>query len=198
MLSNVSCRSAIFTTERQALQQTQDNQDDGCGDADGAGAWQQADDEGRQTHDGDGDEEGIFAPDKIADASENKGAEGAHQEAGGKGEERENIARRRRKLAEELRANDRGKRPVEIEIIPFENGAERGGEDHLLLFGRHGPIFIDHHIIGGRHGHVLCFLPVCLHACFVFLTVCVLETKPRPVESTSHPVTDDSNTHSHG
>ena len=77
-------------------------------DADRRRVRQQADDESRQTHDHDGDEEGVFASDDIADASEHDGAEWAHQEAGGEGEQRENIARRRRIGAEELRTDNAG------------------------------------------------------------------------------------------
>ena len=60
---------------------------------------QQADQEGRQAHDHDGDEEGVFAADEIADAAEHQRAERAHQEAGGKGEQREDVAGRFRILS---------------------------------------------------------------------------------------------------
>ena len=59
---------------------------------------QQADQEGRQAHDHDGDQEGVFAADEIADPAEHQRAERAHQEAGGKGEQREDVAGRFRIL----------------------------------------------------------------------------------------------------
>ena len=61
-----------------------------------ASAGQQADDEGRQTHDEDGDEEGVFAADDVAEAPEHDRAERPHQEARGEGEQREDVARGRR------------------------------------------------------------------------------------------------------
>ena len=38
---------------------------------------------------------------------------------------------------EELRGDDRRQRAVEIEVVPLEDGAERGGEDDLLLLPGH-------------------------------------------------------------
>ena len=64
-----------------------------------SGAGQQADQEGRQAHDQDGDEEGVFAADQVADAAEHQRAERAHQEACGEGQQREDIARRFRILS---------------------------------------------------------------------------------------------------
>jgi hypothetical protein len=92
---------------------------------------------GRQTHDENGDEEGVFAADDVADASEHDGAERTHQEAGGKGEQREDIACGRRIGREELRADDAGERSVEVEIVPFEDGAERRGENNEAFVLRH-------------------------------------------------------------
>ena len=62
-------------------------------------ARQQADEEGRQAHDQDGDEEGVFAADQVADAAEDQRAERTHEEAGGEGEQREDVAGRFRILA---------------------------------------------------------------------------------------------------
>ena len=41
--------------------------------------------------------------------------------------------------AEELRADDAGERAEQIEIIPFEDGAERRGEDDETFVLRHSP-----------------------------------------------------------
>jgi len=124
MLCHIGCRAAILAAKREALQQTEADQDDRGGDADRGRARQQAHDEGRETHDQDGDEEGILAADEIADAAEHQGAKGTHDEAGGEGEQREDVAGVFVKLAEELRADDGGERAVKIEIIPFEYCAE--------------------------------------------------------------------------
>ena len=77
----------------------------------------------RQAHDQNGDQEGIFTADDVADAAEHDGAEGANQEAGSKRQQGENVAGGRRIGAEELRADDRGERAVKVKVVPFENGA---------------------------------------------------------------------------
>ena len=53
---------------------------------------------------------------------------------------------------EELRADDRGERAVEVEVVPFEDGAERRGEDDLLLLPRHRPHLFGRGC-GGCHTH---------------------------------------------
>ena len=129
MFGDIGRRAAILAAERKALQQAEDDQDDRRRDADGRGIGQQADDEGRQAHDQDGDEEGVFAADDVADAAEHDGAERTHQEAGGERQQREDVAGGRRIGREELRADDAGERSVKIEVIPFEDGAERRGDE---------------------------------------------------------------------
>ena len=86
MLSDVSRSTTVFTTERETLQQAKTDQDDRSRDADGGCVWKQADDESRQTHDDDGDKEGVFAADDVADAAEHDRAERAHKEARGERE----------------------------------------------------------------------------------------------------------------
>src|SRR5258708_11755593 len=47
-------------------------------------------------------------------------------------------AKRRRRIGrEELRADDAGERSVQIEIIPFKNGAERRGKNDEMFVLRH-------------------------------------------------------------
>jgi hypothetical protein len=74
-----------------------------------------------------GDQEGVFAADQIADASEDQRAERAHQEAScvsGKGREQRRgvVAGRKEQLGEERR-----ERRIEIKIVPLEHRAEGGG-----------------------------------------------------------------------
>ena len=47
---------------------------------DGGVGGQDADDEGRQAHDQDGDQEGVFAADHVAEAAEQDGAERTNNE----------------------------------------------------------------------------------------------------------------------
>lgn len=106
MLGDIGRSTAILTAERQALQHAQRDQDDRSGDADRGGTGQQADEEGRQAHDQDGDEEGVFAADEVADAAEDERAERAHQEAGSESKQREDVTRRLGVGGEEGRADE--------------------------------------------------------------------------------------------
>ena len=81
VLGHIGRRAAVFAAEREALGEAQRHEQEGGGPADRLECGQQADQEGRAAHHHDGDEEGIFASDQIADAAENDRAERAHQEA---------------------------------------------------------------------------------------------------------------------
>jgi hypothetical protein len=89
VLGHVGGGTAVLAAERQALQHAQRDQDHRRRDADGRVAGQQADDEGRQAHDQNRHQEGVLAPDHVAQAAEHDGAERTHQEAGSKRQQRE-------------------------------------------------------------------------------------------------------------
>ena len=139
MFGDVGRCAAILAPDRQTLQDPQADQNDGGGDADTVRGRQDAHDEGGRTHDQDRHQEGVFASDEIAKAPEYQRTERAHQEAGGEGQQGEDIARRLIELTEELGADDHGKRTVEIKIVPLENRAERRGQDYFLLVRGHRP-----------------------------------------------------------
>ena len=124
MFGHIGRRTAIFAAERQALQQTQTDQDDRRRDTNGGGVGQQADDEGRQAHDQNCDQEGVFAADDVADPAEHDGAERTHQEASSERQQCEDVAGGRRIGAEKLRADDARERAVQVKIVPFKNGTE--------------------------------------------------------------------------
>src|SRR5690606_1634128 len=86
-----------------------------------------------EAHDADGDEEGVLAADAVAEAAEEGRAERPHEEAGGEGQQREDHARGRVDAAEELLGDDGRERPVEVEVVPLEDGAQARGEDDLLV-----------------------------------------------------------------
>ena len=88
MLGDIGRRPAVFAAERQTLEHAQAHQNDGREHADAVVARQNADEKGRQAHDHDGDQEGVFAPHEIAERTEDEGAERADEEAGREGEER--------------------------------------------------------------------------------------------------------------
>ena len=139
MLGDIGRGTAILAAQRQALQQPQADQDRGCRDSPILSrGGQEADYEGGKAHDRDGDEEGVLASDQVADAAEDQRAERTDQEARGEGEQGEDVAGGLVELGEELGADDDGKGAVEVEVVPFEHRAQRGGDDHLAFLAEIG------------------------------------------------------------
>ena len=93
---------------------------------------------------------GVFPPHHVADATEHQGTERPNQEAGSIGRERRQQGSRVVSRGKEQRRKEWRKRRVKVEVVPFEHGAERGGEYHLALFPRrdHHPTSDSRHSIG--------------------------------------------------
>ena len=66
-------------------------------------------------------EKGVLATDAIAKPAEDQRAEGAHDESGGKGQQRKDERRRGIEIGEELVSDDRGQGSVQIEVVPLED-----------------------------------------------------------------------------
>lgn len=114
--------------------------------ADGRVVGQQADDEGRQAHDQNRDQEGVFATNHVAQTAKENSAERPHDEACRKRQRREVEGRAFVQPAEKLLGDHEGKSAIQVEVAPFENSAQRRREDHLLFFRCHwsrGRIFAD-------------------------------------------------------
>ena len=137
VLGHVGGGSAVFTTQRQTLQHAQDDEDDGRRDPDAGVVGQDADNKGGTTHQQNRDQEGVFAANHVAQTAEHQRAEGTHDEAGRKGEQREDERGGRIQPTEELLGDDGRQGAVEVEVVPLEHGAERRGEDDLLFLFRH-------------------------------------------------------------
>ena len=137
MFCHVNRRTAIFTAKRQTLKHPQDDQNDRCRNTPAVVVGQKADEESRHTHDDDGHQEGVFPSDQVTQRTEDQRAKGAHDEPGGKGQQRKDVPRCFREWREELRPDDGCKRAIQVEVIPFEDRAGRGGEDNFPLLCRH-------------------------------------------------------------
>jgi hypothetical protein len=93
VLGDVGGGAAVLAAERQALQQAQrDQRRIGASDADAGVVGSTPTSEGRQAHQHDGDEEGVLAPDQVAEPAEHERAERPHREAGGEGQQGEDEA----------------------------------------------------------------------------------------------------------
>ncbi|MDT4836226.1 hypothetical protein FQZ97_699140 [compost metagenome] len=138
MLGDIDRRAAVLAAQGQALEHTQADQDDRRRHTDGGVSGQQADGEGGQAHQQDGDQEGVLAADHVAEAAEHQRPERANQEAGGECHQGEDEGRGVVDPGEELLADDGGQGAVEKEVVPLEDRAQGGREDHLALVPRRG------------------------------------------------------------
>ena len=81
MLRDVDGRAAVLAAEREALKKTQRDEDDRREDADLRVRRQKADEDGRETHDRDGDQERVLAADDVPERTEEDGAERPDEKA---------------------------------------------------------------------------------------------------------------------
>jgi len=144
VLGHVSDRSAVLAAQREALQQTQAQEQNGSSPADGLERGHQADREGREAHDHDRPQERVLAADQVADPAEHECAERPHQESGRINSERGKQSRGVITFGEEQRREERRQRRVQIEVVPFENGAERRGEDDSALLRLRAQLHVSH------------------------------------------------------
>ena len=119
------------------MQQAKRDEQDRRQPADARICWKHADQEGGAAHHHDGDEKGVFAADQVTDTAKDHRAEGAHKEARRVGGEGGQQCRRSIFSREEQRGEERRQHRVEIEVVPFENRAERGCEDDEFFVLRH-------------------------------------------------------------
>src|SRR5260221_5802319 len=115
------------------MHESEGDEEQGRGPADGLERGQQADQERGPAHEQNRDEEGVLAADEIPDAPEHDRAEGPHEEARGIGRERRKQRRGVVTLGEEQRREERREGGVQVEVVPLEYRPERGSEDYLAL-----------------------------------------------------------------
>ena len=120
---HIGSSTTVFTTQCQTLQHTQADQDDGSSHTNAGVGGQQAHDEGGQTHDQDGDQEGVFAANHVAQTPEHQCTKRPHDETGRKGQQREDDLGVGVEVREELFTNDRGQGAVQVKVVPLKNGA---------------------------------------------------------------------------
>src|SRR4029079_6030955 len=118
MLRDIGYRAAVFAANGQPLQHPQGYEDDRRRDPDGRKVRQHTECERREAHQHDGDQEGVLAPDQIADAAENDRTEGPDGEAGGEAEQGEDEGRRGIDAREEMLADLRRQSADEEKVVP--------------------------------------------------------------------------------
>src|SRR5205085_10473306 len=114
---------SVFATDRESLQNAHCDERIRCGNSDRGIIRQQADNDRSQPHDRDGHEKSPFAAVPVAEATERQRSERADGETRGKRQQRENVALRGARTDIKMRADDRGERSENEEIVPLEYGA---------------------------------------------------------------------------
>ena len=136
MLGNIDRRAAVFTAERQALQDPQQDHDDRRSHANGRGTGHQADTGGGNAHQRHRDQKGVFAPQLVTQISKQHGPQRAEPEP--HGEPRPDQQQLQGDVIgwEKGLADQRGQCPVNEEIEPFEDRPRGRSEDHQPHIGR--------------------------------------------------------------
>src|SRR5687768_17081696 len=121
VLGDINRRAAVFSAERETLQNANQNKQNRRENSDLAVSREKSDRRGRPAHQKKRHEKRVFPPDQIADASEKQRAERTHDKTDGKGDEigdeRESVISRRVKK----RRDGCRQTPENIKVIPLDN-----------------------------------------------------------------------------
>ena len=150
VFGDIDRRAAIFAAERETLEDAQADHDQRRGDADAGRAGDEAHAGGGDAHQRDRHEEGVFAPQPVAEEAEQDRAQRTEAEADRETGPHQQDLERLVIAREEGRTDQPCKRAVDEEIVPFEDrprAACRNDEAYFLL-GRF-PLRCD-----GTCGHV--------------------------------------------
>ena len=131
MLQRHQRGAAPFPADGEALDQAQQDQQDGGENADGGVGREQADREAGHAHEGHGQHEHGLAADAVAEVAEDHPAQGADDVADGEGAERGDGRDHRAQVGEEqLPEHQRGGGAVEQEVVELDGAAQEAGEQH--------------------------------------------------------------------
>ena len=146
MLGYVNSCAAVFPTEGQPLQHTNQYQDDGREPTCCTVCGHETNHKRGSTHDGKRHEEGILAADKVPYPSKKECAKGTHQETNGECGEIGDVGKGVISGRIEFHREDGGKAAENIKVIPLDHGADRGGKNYSpnTVLGR------------ATYGHCIC------------------------------------------
>lgn len=126
MFRNVSDRTTELAANRQTLQQAQSHKQGGGCPPDGLVRGQEANCGGGEAHDQHGHKEGFLPADKVTESAKNDCTKGSKDEACAERRQGREQSGGFITLREEQSTEEGGKGAVDKEVIPFENGSERG------------------------------------------------------------------------
>ena len=129
MLGDVGDGAAVLPAEAEALDQAEDEEDEGRGESDRGVAGNHADEGRPHAHAGQRDDEGILPAHLIAEPAEEERPQRPDQEADREDRHGAEEGRDRVALLEELDREDRGQAAEDVEIVPLDDVADGCGND---------------------------------------------------------------------
>src|SRR5262245_29161991 len=129
MLGDIGNRAAVLTAEAKALDQAEDEEDEGRRESDRGVGGNHADEGRPHAHAGQRDDEGILPAHLVAEPAEEECPEGPDQEADREDRHGAEEGRYRVALLEKLDRKDRGQAAEDVEIIPLDDVADGCGND---------------------------------------------------------------------
>src|SRR5262249_2778153 len=119
VLGNVGYGSSVLPPETEPLDQAEGEEDEGGGEADGRICGNKTDERRGDSRPAQCDDEGVFAPDLVAEPSEDKSPQWPDQKADREDGHGAQEGRHRVAFLEELDGEDCGQAPEDVEVVPL-------------------------------------------------------------------------------
>ena len=137
VLQRHQCGAAPLATDRESLDQSQQDQQDRRECADGVVGGKQADGKAGHAHQGHGEHQHRLAADAVTEVPEHHPAQWSDDVADGQGAEGGNRRDHRTQVGEEqLPEHECGCGAVEQEVVELDGAAQKAGEQHSAHLGR--------------------------------------------------------------
>src|SRR5207244_12299028 len=135
--SNQEYGPALCSSEAEALDQAECEEDERRGQSDRGVAGNKADEGRPHAHAGQRDDEGVFPAHLIAEPAEEERPQRAYQEADREDRYGAEEGRHRVALLEKLDREDRGEAAEDVKVVPLDDVADGcGDDDSAEFFGR--------------------------------------------------------------
>ncbi|MHC2257627.1 hypothetical protein ACVILK_007319 [Bradyrhizobium embrapense] len=130
-LAEIGGAGAVFAAEAEPLDDAGERQDRGCGNADGGIGRRHRDDQRAEAHADHRERQRQPPAVAVGNEAEQPAAERSHQEGGGEQHGGIELLHHRIAVREERRREIQCERRVGVEIVPFDEIADRTDEDRL-------------------------------------------------------------------
>src|SRR5262252_5907904 len=119
VLGDVRDSAAVLSAQAESLDKAEREENERCGEADRLVGRDEADEGRRQAHAGQSDDERVLATDLVTEPAEEERPERADEEPDREDRHGAEESRHGVTLLEELRRQDGGQTPEDVEVVPF-------------------------------------------------------------------------------